>query len=94
MAASNRHRKGIGRKRYGKQQRAHSIEARPISHRFSAIDGQGATGENEIQDTKWHVDEEDHPPSESADQNTAEGRAESGADRGHRSEQTHGTTGL
>ena len=50
--------------------------------------------EKKGQDTQRYVDEEDRPPTESGDQNAAERWTESGADRGHRSEQPHGAAGL
>jgi len=47
-----------------------------------------------VRNTKRHVDQEDCPPTEPGDQNAAERWTKRGTDRGHRSEQPHGATGL
>ena len=61
---------------------------------FSAIDGQVTIREKKIQDTQRNVDEEDRTPTGTGDQKAAERWAQGGANRGHRSEQSHGATGL
>jgi hypothetical protein len=89
-AAPNRHGERIGGERQSQQQRSRNIEAGPIRLRLQAIGGQGATGEKKRQDAQRQVDEEDCPPAETGNQDAAERRTESGADRRHRSEQPHG----
>ena len=91
--ASNRHGKGISRERQSKQQRAYMVETNPISLRTPAINGQMALGEKESQETERDVDKKDCPPTESSDQNTTERWTECGANRGHRSEQSHSAAG-
>ena len=57
------------------------------------IDRQVVLREQKGQDTQRHVDEEDRPPAEARDQDTAQRRAEGSADRGHGAEHPHGAAG-
>ena len=60
----------------------------------AAIHGQVAIREKKVQDSEGHVGEKNGPPTNFGDQNSAQRGAECRADRGHRSEESHGTPRL
>lgn len=93
-AAPHCHGEGIRCERQGKQQRAHLVDTSAIRLRPPTVNGQEATREEKGQDPQRNVDEEEGPPAESGDQDAAERRTESRAERGHCSQEPHGASGL
>ncbi len=93
-AASNRHGERIGCECQRKQQRPRMVEPDPINLLSRRIDGEESVRKKKDQQPQRQVDQEDRLPTEFGDQHAAERWTECGADRGHRSKQSHGAADL
>jgi hypothetical protein len=91
VAAPKRHGERISGERQREHERADAVEARPIRLRLPPIERQRAQREKQRHEAERDLDQEDRAPAEFGDQHAAERGAERGADRRHRSEQSHDT---